>query len=112
MAVLAVEDGIGHYQQARLLLQEQKPQQHLPPASEVDHLYACLERAISLQKAYQQAKEAYEELVATARQKPVLTTFSKTLHRLAILTLQQSFDKPGAHALLEEAWHIAQISHD
>ncbi len=111
VAVFAVEDAIGHYEQARSLLQEQRLQTELP-ASEVEHLYAYLGRAYSNQNAWQQAQEAYEELLAYARQQRLLTLVSMTLNRLAILALQQSFDRPKVQALLEEAWHTAQTSHD
>ena len=33
------------------------------PASEVEHLYAYLGRAYTFQNAWQQAQEAYEELL-------------------------------------------------
>ena len=35
-----------------------------------------------------------------------------TLNRLAVLAVQQSFDKPQVRALLEQAWQIAETSHD
>src|SRR5260370_25527095 len=33
-------------------------------------------------------------------------------NRLAILVAQHSFDKPRVQALLEEAWQVAETSHD
>src|SRR5258707_11566377 len=35
-----------------------------------------------------------------------------TLNRLAILAAQQPFDKPQVHALLQQAWHMAETSQD
>jgi tetratricopeptide (TPR) repeat protein len=54
----------------------------------------------------------YEELLASAKQHQLAALASMTLNRLAILALQQSNDKPTVRALLEEAWHIAEGSHD
>src|SRR6266700_3857393 len=65
MAVFAVADAIRHYQQGHALLQQSQPMQSGLPASEVDHLYASLGRAYSLQYAWQLAQLAYEELLAS-----------------------------------------------
>ncbi len=35
-----------------------------------------------------------------------------TLNRLAILAAQQSFDQTQVHTLLEQAWQMAQTSHE
>jgi DNA-binding SARP family transcriptional activator/predicted ATPase len=111
VAVFAVEDAIGHYEQVRSLLQEQLLQTVLA-ASEVEHLYAYLGRAYSFQNAWQKAQKAYEELLAYARQQRLLRLVSMTLNRLAILAVQQSHGKPQVYALLKEAWQIAETSHD
>jgi DNA-binding SARP family transcriptional activator len=112
MAVFAVADAIGHYEHARSLLQEHQRMSTVLLASEVEHLYAHLGRAYAFQNAWQQAQDAYKELLAYARQKPLPALVSMTLNRLAILALQQSQDKPQVQALLDEAWHIAEGSHD
>jgi len=112
MEVFAVADAIGHYEQARALLQEHKPLQTELAASEVEHLYAHLGRAYPNQNAWKQAQEAYEELVDYAQHKPLPALVSLTLNRLAILALQQSHDKPKVRALLEEAWRMAETSHE
>ena len=112
MAVFAAEDAIMHYEQARSLLQEQKPLQTELLPSEVEHLYAHLGQAYAFLKTWEKAQGAYEELLSYARHKPLPTLVSLTLNRLAILAVQQSFDKPRARALLEEAWQMAQTSHD
>ena len=112
LAVFAVEDAIRRYEQARSLLQEHKPRmQGVLPGPEIEHLYVCLGQAYAFQHAWQQAQQAYEELLAYAQQQlPALA--SMTLNRLAILAVQQSFDKPEVRALLEQAWQVAESSHD
>src|SRR6266567_3565140 len=111
-AVFAVEDAIGHYEQARTWLQEQRRLQSELPAAEVERLYAHLGRAYANQNAWEKAQQAYEELLAYAQQYQLLTLVSMTLNRLAILALQQSLDKPRVYALLEQALQVAQTSHD
>ncbi len=112
VAVFAVVDAIGHYEQARALLQEQKRLQTELPASEVERLYVHLGRAYTDQNAWQQAQEAYEELLAYAQRQRQFTLASLTLNRLAILAVQQASEKPKARALLEEALYMAEISQD
>src|SRR5439155_4428071 len=112
LAVFAVADAIRHYEQARTLLQEDKPLQSRLSASEVDHLYASLGRAYTLQNAWQQAQQAYEELLAYAHQQRQFTLVSMTLNRLAILAVQQPKDRSQVQALLEQAWQMAQTSSD
>src|SRR5207245_7498090 len=68
MAVFAVADAIRHYHQARALLQQPQPMQTVLSAAEVEHLYAHLGRAYTLQNAWQPAQQAYEELLAYAKQ--------------------------------------------
>jgi tetratricopeptide (TPR) repeat protein len=111
-AVFAVEDAIEHYEQARSLFQEHKRLQTELSASEVEHLYAHLGRAYAFLNAWGKAQEAYEELLAYAQHKPLPALVSMTLNRLAILAPQQSHDKPKVRALLEEAWRMAETSHD
>src|SRR2546423_3077040 len=112
VAVFAVTDAIGYYEQARTLLQDQKPLQTELPVSEVERLYAHLGRAYAFLNAWEKAQEAYEELLAYARQKPQFTLASMTLNRLAIVAVQQSQDRSQVQALLEQAWHMAQSSSD
>ncbi len=112
LAVFAVDEAIGHYQQARALLQESQPMQTVLDASEVAHLYASLGQSYTFLHAWEQAQETYEELVAYAQQKPLPALVSITLNRLAILALQQSHDRSKVRALLEEAWRMAETSHD
>ncbi len=111
-AVFAVEDAIGHYEQARAWLQEHKRLQTELSASQVERLYAHLGRAYANQNAWEKAQEAYEELLAYAQHHQLPTLVSMTLNRLAVLALQQSHDKPQVYALLEQALQMAQTSHD
>jgi len=112
MAVFAVADAIRHYQQGHALLQQSQPMQSGLPASEVDHLYASLGRAYTLQNAWQQAQLAYEELLAYGKQHQLAALVSMTLNRLAILAVQQSKDRSQVQARLQQAWHMAQTSSD
>src|SRR3989440_1274608 len=111
LAVFAVDDAIGHYEQARALLQEQRLRNVLE-VSEIEHLYVYLGRAYTFQNAWQQAQHAYEELVAYAQHEHRPTLVSMTLNRLAILAVQQSHDKPQVRALLEKARRMAETGHD
>src|SRR5205823_11428462 len=111
VAVFAVADAIGYYQQARALLKAHKPLQTELAAAEVERLYTHLGQAYVFQNHWEQAQEVYEELLAYAQQLQRAALVSMTLNRLAILAIlaiQQSNDKPKVRALLEEAWHRAE----
>ncbi len=110
VAVFAVDEAIRHYEQARVLLQEHMKQ--LMPEPEVEHLYVCLGRAYAFQNAWQQAQQVYEELLTYGQQHQLPALVSMTLNRLAIVVVQQSKDRPKVQALLEEAWRMAEASHD
>jgi len=113
LAIFAVEDAIGHFEQARSLLQEQQPRlQTLLEVSEIEHLYVSLGQAYAFQHAWQQAQQAYEELLSYAQQHQLPRLVSMTLNRLAILAAQHSFDKPRVQALLEQAYQMVETSHD
>ncbi len=112
LAVFAVEDAIGHYEQAHALLQQQRLMQTRLSASEIEHLYVYLGRAYAFLNAWGKAQEAYEELLAYAQHQHLFALVSMTLNHLAILALQQSHDKPRVRALLEETWRMAETSHD
>jgi tetratricopeptide (TPR) repeat protein len=111
LAVFAVDDAIGHYEQAHALLQEQRLRNMLQ-VSEVEHLSVYLGRAYTFQNAWQQAQRTYEELLTYAQQQRLPALVSMTLNRLAILALQHSHNKPKVRTLLEEAWRMAESSHD
>src|SRR5947209_5401789 len=86
--------------------------QSVLPTPQVVHLYASLGQSYAFLNACEQAQEVYEELLAYAKQHQLAALASMTLNRLAILAIQQSSDKPTVRALLEEAWQMAEGSHD
>jgi predicted ATPase len=112
VAVFAVADAIGYYEQARALLQEHQRIQTKLSASEIERLYVHLGQAYVFQNAWGQAQEALEELLTYAQEQRQFTLASMTLNRLAILAVQQSNDKPQVRALLEDARRLAETSHD
>jgi tetratricopeptide (TPR) repeat protein len=112
VAVFAVDDAIGHYEQARALLQDHQRLQTELPVSEVERLYAHLGQAYAFQNAWEKAQQAFEELLAYAQQQRQFTLASMTLNRLAILAIPLSKDRSQVQALLEDAWHMAETSSD
>ncbi|HEX6551892.1 MAG TPA: tetratricopeptide repeat protein, partial [Ktedonobacteraceae bacterium] len=111
-AVFAVAEAIRHYEQARALLQEHPRLQSVLSAPEVEHLYVYLGLAYVFQNTWEKAQEAYEELLAYAQHRRLPALASLTLNRLAILAVQQSYDKLKVRVLLEHALHMAQTSQD
>ena len=112
LAVFAVDEAIGHYEQARALLQAQPPLGSKLAASEVELFYVSLGRAYGFQNIWHRTQETYEDLLAYARGRQLPALVSMTLNRLAILALQQEKDKSEVQALLEEAWQMAKASAD
>ncbi|GHO60524.1 ATP-binding protein [Ktedonobacter robiniae] len=112
VAVFAVADAIGYYEQARALLQEHSWLQTELAVSAIEQLYARLGQAYAFQRLWEKAQEAYEELLAYGRHKQLSTLVSLTLNRLAILAIQRSFDKSLVDTLLAEALQMAEASHD
>ncbi len=112
MAVFAVEEAIGDYEQARALLKAHPPLASRLSASEVEHLYVSLGRAYGFQNAWPRTQQTYEELLAYAQEHQLPALVSMTLNRLAIWAVQQAKDRPQVQALLEEAWQLSQISSD
>ena len=112
LAVFAVEEAIVYYEQARALSKAHPPLESRLSASQVEHLYVRLGQAYGFQNAWPRTQEAYEELLAYAREYRLPTLVSMTLNRLAILAVQQGKDKSEVQALLEEAWQMAKASAD
>jgi len=112
LAVFAVEEAIGDYEQARALLRAHKSLENLLAASEVEHLYVRLGQSYGFQNAWARTQETYEELLAYAQKHQLPALASMTLNRLAILAMQQVRDKSEMQALLEQAWQQAQASAD
>src|SRR5207237_2762517 len=88
VAVFAVADAIGHYEQARALLHEHQRIQTVLSAPEVEHLYVHLGRAYAFVKAWEKAQDAYEELLAYAQHQRLPALVSMPLNRIAILAVQ------------------------
>ena len=112
VAVFAVADAIGYYEQARALLKGHPWIESRLAASEVERLYVHLGQAYVFQNDWEQARDAYEELLTYARQHQQPALASMTLNRLAILVVQHSNDKPRVQVLLEEALQMAETSAD
>jgi DNA-binding SARP family transcriptional activator/tetratricopeptide (TPR) repeat protein len=110
LAVFAVEEAIWDYEQARALLKAQKPLESWLSAWQVEHLYVSLGRAYGFQNDWPRTQQTYEELLAYAQEHQLPALVSMTLNRLAIRAVQQGKDRPQVQALLEEAWHMAEIS--
>jgi tetratricopeptide (TPR) repeat protein len=112
VAVFAVADAIAYYEQARALLKAHPWIESRLAASEVERLYVHLGQAYVFQNDWEQARDAYEELLTYARQHQQPALASMTLNRLAILVVQHSNDKPQVQVLLEDAWRMAETSAD
>ena len=112
LAVFAVEEAIGYYEQARALLKAQLPLESRLSDSEVEYLYVSLGRAYGFQNAWPRTQQTLEELLAYAHAHQLPALVSMTLNRLAILAVQQAKDKSEVQALLEEAWQMAKASSD
>jgi DNA-binding SARP family transcriptional activator len=112
VVVFAVADAIGYYEQARALFREAPRLRDVLSIAEIERLYIHLAQAYTFQDNWNKAQEVYEELLAYARGKHEFTLVSMALNRLAILALQQFFDKPQVYELLKEALQAAERSHD
>ena len=112
VAVFAVADAIGYYEQARALLKAHPWIESRLAASEIERLYVHLGQAYVFQNDWEQARDAYEELLTYARQHQQPALASMTLNRLAILVVQHSNDKSRVQVLLEDAWRMAETSAD
>jgi predicted ATPase len=112
VAICAIPDALGYYEQARTLLQGSERLQSELPASEREHLYAHLGRVYAFQNAWKKAQSAYEELLTYAQEKAHPALICQTLNRLAILAVQQAHEKPKARRYLEQALQIAESNQD
>jgi predicted ATPase len=112
VAIFAIPDALGCFEQARTLLQDSERLQNELPASEIEHLYAHLGRVYAFQNAWEKAQSAYEELLTYAQQKAYPALICQTLNCLAILAVQQAHEKSKARRYLEQALHIAELNQD
>src|SRR5262252_2015352 len=112
VAIFAIPDALGCFEQARTLLQDSERLQNELPASAIEHLYAHLGRVYAFQNAWEKAQSAYEELLTYAQRKAYPALICQTLNRLAILAVQQAHEKPKARRYLEQALQIAELNQD
>jgi DNA-binding SARP family transcriptional activator/tetratricopeptide (TPR) repeat protein len=109
--VFSVRDAIEHYERARDLLTEVRTgSSHLTEASvpDLEHLYIQLGRAYELPEEWDKAREAYEAMLALAREVEEARLEVGALNNLAVLAFHQESDPPRARRLLEEARGVAE----
>jgi DNA-binding SARP family transcriptional activator/tetratricopeptide (TPR) repeat protein len=99
--VFSVKDAIEHYERARDLLTD-------PSVPDLEHLYIQLGRAYELPEEWDKAREAYEAMLALAREVEEARLEVGALNNLAVLAFHQESDPPRARRLLEEARGAAE----
>jgi DNA-binding SARP family transcriptional activator/tetratricopeptide (TPR) repeat protein len=109
--VFSVKDAIEHYERARDLLPEVRTgsrQLTEPLIPDLEHLYIQLGRAYELPEEWDKAREAYEAMLALAREVEEARLEVGALNNLAVLAFHQGSDPPRARRLLEEAREVAE----
>ena len=109
--VFSVKDAIEHYERARDLLTEVRTgsrQLTEPSVPDLEHLYIQLGRAYELPEEWDKAREAYEAMLALAREVEEARLEVGALNNLAVLAFHQESDPPRARRLLEEARRVAE----
>jgi DNA-binding SARP family transcriptional activator/tetratricopeptide (TPR) repeat protein len=109
--VFSVKDAIEHYERARDLLTEVRTgsrQLSEPLVSDLEHLYIQLGRAYELPEEWEKAREAYEAMLALAREVEEARLEVGALNNLAVLAFHQESNPPRARRLLEEARGVAE----
>jgi tetratricopeptide (TPR) repeat protein len=109
--VFSVKDAIEHYERARALLTELRTgsrQLTEPSVPDLEHLYIQLGRAYELTEEWEKAREAYEVMLALAREVGEARLEVGALNNLAVLAFHQEFDPARARRLLEEARGVAE----
>ena len=109
--VFSVKDAIEHYERARDLLTEVRTgsrQLSEPLVPDLEHLYIQLGRAYELPEEWDKAREAYEAMLALAREVEEARLEVGALNNLAVLAFHQESDPPRARRLLEEARGVAE----
>jgi tetratricopeptide (TPR) repeat protein len=109
--VFSVKDAIEHYERARDLLTEVRTggrQLTQPSVPDLEHLYIQLGRAHELPEEWEKAREAYEAMLALAREVEGARLKVGALNNLAVLAFHQESDPPRARRLLEEARGVAE----
>ena len=109
--VFSVKDAIEHYERARDLLTEVRTGSRLltePSISDLEHLYVQLGRAYELPEEWEKAREAYEAMLALAREVDEARLEVGALNNLAVLAFHQESDPPRARRILEDARRVAE----
>ena len=109
--VFSVKDAIEHYERARDLLTEARTgsrQLTEPSVPDLEHLYIQLGRAYELLEEWDKAREAYEAMLALAREVEEAWLEVGALNNLAVLAFHQESDPPRARRLLEDARRVAE----
>ena len=109
--VFSVKDAIEHYERARDLLPEVRNgsrQLTEPSVPDLEHLYIQLGRAYELPEEWEKAREAYEAMLALAREVEEARLEVGAINNLAVLAFHQESDPPRARRLLEDARRVAE----
>jgi DNA-binding SARP family transcriptional activator/predicted ATPase len=109
--VFSLRDAIEHYQRARDLLTEARSgggRLTRPSAADLEHLYIQLGRAHEVPEEWDKAREAYEAMLALAREVKEARLEVGALNNLAVLAFHRESDASGARMLLEEARGVAE----
>jgi DNA-binding SARP family transcriptional activator/tetratricopeptide (TPR) repeat protein len=109
MAVFAVRDAIGHYEQASLLAR--KPTLNIPVTS-LHHLYSQFGRAYEICNDAKAAHSIYQTMLETADRMQNAGMKCVALNRQAVLTGEDVLQLEHAMTLLQEALELAERHHD
>jgi hypothetical protein len=98
MAVFAMRDAIGHYEQARQLANEHKMD---IPVTSLHHLYSQLGRAYEIRNDARAAQAIYQTMLETARRMHEAEMECVALNRQAVLEGEDFFRLERSLALLQ-----------
>ena len=107
--VFAVRDAIVHYGRARDVLAGQWPDGAVKPSiQEIEHLYTQLGRAYEMADEWEEARRAYETMLALAREAGDARLKVISLNHLAAVHFHKENDTRQVTALLKEALEVAE----
>jgi DNA-binding SARP family transcriptional activator/tetratricopeptide (TPR) repeat protein len=109
MTVFAVRDAIGHYEQARQLVDEHKMD---VAATSLYQLYSQLGRAYEIRNDTRAAQAIYQTMLETARRLDHAEMECVALNRQAVLEGEDVLQLERARALLQQALEVAERHHD
>jgi DNA-binding SARP family transcriptional activator len=109
MAVFAVRDAIGHFEQARQLADEHKMD---VPVTNLHHLFSQLGRAYEIRNDAKAAQATYQTMLETARRIHAPEMECIALNRQAVLESENFFRLEQALAFLQEALEVAERNND